>query len=207
MKIAELKSKDYCKDWSNNEWTNVTNYNHYVIFIFFSVYFFLTTSSYVTSVCYFKVVYILYIRGFSNKSDEDWYWPVEILYTLAFLTLFDQSLQWYFDFNSNFIFLDWSRLRLIQRWATLIVHDVCSGFSNVNLHYKESEFIHFKMKITNCGIYRDINTWTAISGDSYMLNHNSCLQLSDEKMQYGIIYIMKIMGRDFLKNVWIASEI
>ena len=30
---------------------------------------------------------------FPNKPDEDWYWPVEILYTLAFFTLFDQSLQ------------------------------------------------------------------------------------------------------------------
>ena len=26
------------------------------------------------------------------KPDEDWYWPVEILYTSDFLTLFDQSL-------------------------------------------------------------------------------------------------------------------
>jgi len=40
------------------EWTNVTNNNHCVIFIFFSVY--------VTSFYYFTVVYILYtcIRGF-----------------------------------------------------------------------------------------------------------------------------------------------
>ena len=30
---------------------------------------------------------------FPNKPDEDWYWPFEILYTLAFFTLFDQSLQ------------------------------------------------------------------------------------------------------------------
>ena len=30
---------------------------------------------------------------FSNKPDEDWYWPVEILYTSAFFTLFDQSMQ------------------------------------------------------------------------------------------------------------------
>ena len=138
-----------------------------------------------------------------NKPDEDWYWPVEILYTSDFLTLFDQSLQWYFDLNFIFIFLNWSRLRLIQRWATLIVHDFCSGFSSVNLHYKESEFIHFKTTITNCGIYyRDMNTWTAISGDTYMLNHNFCLQLSDEKMQYGIIYIMKITRRDFLKKLF-----
>ena len=28
-----------------------------------------------------------------NKPDEDWYWTFEILYTLAFFTLFDQSLQ------------------------------------------------------------------------------------------------------------------
>ena len=28
---------------------------------------------------------------FSNKPDKDWYWPVEILYTSAFLTLFDHS--------------------------------------------------------------------------------------------------------------------
>ena len=33
---------------------------------------------------------------FPNKPDEDWYWPVEILYTLASLTLLDQSLQWSF---------------------------------------------------------------------------------------------------------------
>ena len=33
---------------------------------------------------------------FPKKPDEDWYWPVEILYTLAFLTLVDQSLQWSF---------------------------------------------------------------------------------------------------------------
>ena len=25
---------------------------------------------------------------FPNNLDEDWYWPVEILYTLAFFTLF-----------------------------------------------------------------------------------------------------------------------
>ena len=37
---------------------------------------------------------------FPNKPDEDWYWPVEILYTLAFFTLFDQSLQKSFDFDS-----------------------------------------------------------------------------------------------------------
>ena len=28
-----------------------------------------------------------------NKPDEDWYWPFEILYTLAFFTLFDQSFK------------------------------------------------------------------------------------------------------------------
>ena len=31
---------------------------------------------------------------FPNKPDEDWYWPVEILYTLAFFTVFDL---FYFD--------------------------------------------------------------------------------------------------------------
>ena len=40
-----------------------------------------------------------------------------------------------FSFNSIFIFLDWSRSCLIQRWATLIVHGCCSGFSSLNLHY------------------------------------------------------------------------
>ena len=29
----------------------------------------------------------------SNKPGEDWYWPVEILYTSAFFTLFGQPLQ------------------------------------------------------------------------------------------------------------------
>ena len=33
---------------------------------------------------------------FPNKADEDWYWPVKILYTSAFFTLFDQSLQMFF---------------------------------------------------------------------------------------------------------------
>ena len=28
-----------------------------------------------------------------TKQDEDWYWPVEVLYTSAFSTLFDQSLR------------------------------------------------------------------------------------------------------------------
>ena len=51
-------------------WTNVTNYDHYVIFILFSVNFLsshtrLTRSYHVTSVYYFTVVYILHIRGFS----------------------------------------------------------------------------------------------------------------------------------------------
>ena len=51
-------------------WTNVTNINHYVLFILFSVYFsqqpHLTRSYHVTSVYYFTVVvYILHIRGFS----------------------------------------------------------------------------------------------------------------------------------------------
>ena len=40
-----------------------------------------------------------------------------------------------FDFNSIFIFFDSSRSCLIQRWATLIVHGFCSGFSSLSLHY------------------------------------------------------------------------
>ena len=27
-----------------------------------------------------------------NKFDDDWYWPVEILFTSAFFSLFDQPL-------------------------------------------------------------------------------------------------------------------
>ena len=30
---------------------------------------------------------------FPKKPDEDWYWPLEILYTLARFTKFDQSLE------------------------------------------------------------------------------------------------------------------
>ena len=38
---------------------------------------------------------------FPNKADEDWYWPVKILYTSAFFTLFDQSLQMFFCIGLN----------------------------------------------------------------------------------------------------------
>ena len=38
---------------------------------------------------------------FTNKADEDWYWPVKILYTSAFFTLFDQSLQMFFCIGLN----------------------------------------------------------------------------------------------------------
>ena len=46
------------------------------------------------------VILTMYICNFPNKRDEDWYWSVEILYTLAIFTLFDQSLQKSFDFDS-----------------------------------------------------------------------------------------------------------
>ena len=42
---------------------------------------------------------------FPNKPDEDWYWPLQILYTIAFFTLFDQSLQksfWLWFYERNF---------------------------------------------------------------------------------------------------------
>ena len=37
---------------------------------------------------------------FPNKPDEDWYWPVEILYTLASFTLFARLCRSRFDFDS-----------------------------------------------------------------------------------------------------------
>ena len=52
---------------------------------------------YVTSVYIILQQFIFCIFIFFPKNpDEDWYWPVEILYTSAFFTLFDQSLQKYF---------------------------------------------------------------------------------------------------------------
>ena len=92
------------------EWTNVTNYNHYVIFNFFLGLFFLTASPHHVIPCNFRLlfcssIYSVYSCFFPNKPDEDWYWPVEILYTLAFFTLFDQSLLksfWLWFYERNF---------------------------------------------------------------------------------------------------------
>ena len=39
------------------------------------------------------------------------------------------------DFNSIFIFFDWSRSCLIHRWAKLIVQGFCSGFSSLGSQY------------------------------------------------------------------------
>ena len=42
---------------------------------------------------FYSSVYSVYLLFFLINLLEDWYWPVEILITSAFFTLFDQSLQ------------------------------------------------------------------------------------------------------------------
>ena len=66
-----------------------------------------------------------FIRGFPNKPDEDWYWSVEILYTSAFFTLFDQSFA--LVFFTLILFLSFSA-----------DHDLVR--SNVELHWSSTVF-------------------------------------------------------------------
>ena len=69
---------------------------------------------------------------FPNKPDEDWYWPVEILYTLVFFMLFD--LSFYLFRLITILFFD----------PTLIVHGfsvVFQALDYIVLLHKEFEIL------------------------------------------------------------------
>ena len=100
------------------EWTNVTNHIHYVIFIFFfrlRLFFLAATPYHVIPrnfrLLFYSVYSWFFLLYWINLMKTDIGWPVEILYTSAFFTLFD----------SIFMFFDWSRSCLIR--------------SNVELHW------------------------------------------------------------------------
>ena len=62
-----------------------------------------------------------------------------------------------FDFNSIFIFFDWSRSCVIQSCATLIVHCFCSGFSSVSLHC--TNILNETLQLSMEGKSLDRGTW------------------------------------------------
>ena len=62
-----------------------------------------------------------------------------------------------FDFNSIFIFFDWSRSCVIQSCATLTVHCLCSGFSSVSLHC--TNILNETLQLSMEGKSLDRGTW------------------------------------------------
>ena len=131
------------------EWTNyMTNYNHYVIFIFFR---FIFLSSHTLPR---HTMYLPLLTYSSIYSMYSWFFLINLMKTgigqskycipqpfpRCLLSLCSSP----FDLYSVFIFFDWSRSCLIQMWAALIVHGFCSGFSSLSLQYPHIYYYHHR---------------------------------------------------------------
>ena len=121
------------------EWTNVTNYYHYVIIIFFR-FIFLSSHTLHVIPCNFRLLFYSSIH-----TVYSWFFPINLMKTGVghskyciphpFSCCLISLCSSLFYFDSIFIVFDWSRSYfLIQRWATLIVHGFCGGFSSLGLH-------------------------------------------------------------------------